>query len=841
MARKAKSFADLLPWGNLAGSGLVFTKQGQVTAGYYFRPPDNTGRTEEEADILSDQVNTALSVLGSGWATWADVVSFPAGRYPAPEASHFPDAFTRAVDDGRRVRFETKGAHFENERALLISCLPPLRQVSKLRDLFFTDGGGKRRATQQQIVETFEKTLREFENRIGGILGLRRMQSFDVIDGTGQPGKQDELVNYLDFCATGRVRGVMLPKSGAFLDTIITGQDAYMGENPVIGREYIGAVAIDGIPAESQPNVIAALNTLSIPYRFTQRMIYLDPFEAEREIGKYRDKWGQQIRGIGQKLLQNSDGPVNEHAVDMKAEANTALSWAKSGQVKFGYYSATVIVRHADPEVLRERADRIAQVISGCGYGARIEETNTPEAFLGSLGGDTCSNVRRPLIHTKTLADLLPLSGVWAGDEEAPCPFYPEGSPALLWAITDGAIPFRMNLHIGPKSDIGHTIVLGPSGAGKSTLTNLIAMQARRYPDMRITAFDQKRGMMATALACGGQFFDLAMEARDGMFCPLGELDTENDREWASDYLSVLYELQTKREPDPDLRSLIFQAVNQLAQSRHRSMTNFVNALQDTEARKAFKFYTVRGGGGAFLDGTRDHVGTGNNFQVYECMDLMNLGDVTALPVLLYQFRRFERSLDGRPALLFIAEAWQALGHPMWRTRLAKWLRTLRSKNCAVIMDTQSLADVVGSPLLPLLNETCQRKIFLPNSAAMQGGSHELYLSLGLNDRQIRQIQSATARQEYYVTGPDGCRMVSLGLGPLELAIAGATGEPDVLAVQGFINRHGDDWLGHFLRAKGIAYSAAPELRAAAHDQFGADRKAVHAWCEAPQQPEFIS
>jgi type IV secretion/conjugal transfer VirB4 family ATPase len=819
MGRKAKSFADLLPWGQLADSGLVFTKQGQLVTGYYFRPPDNESRTEEEADILSDQVNTALAALGSGWASWADVLSFPAGRYPHPSASHFPDEYSRAVDDERRVRFEAKGQHFENERAFLISYLPPRHQVSRLTDLFFTDGGGKRRATQQQVVETFNKMLREFENRIAGTLGLRRMQSFNVVDGAGYDGKQDELVNYLDYCATGRVRGVMLPRSGAFLDTLITGQDADLGENPVIGGEFIGVVSIDGFPAESQPNIIAALNTLALPYRFTQRMIYLDPLAAEKEITKYRDKWGQQIRGIAQKMMPTGDGPVNEHAVGMKAEANAAIAWAKSGDVKFGFYSATVIVRHADPTVLREWTDHIAQVISGCGFGARIEETNTIEAWLGSLSGETYSNVRRPPLHTKTAADLMPLSGVWAGDIEAPCPFYPPGSPALLWAVTDGAIPFRLNLHIGPRSDIGHTLILGPSSAGKSTLVNSIALQARRYQHMRITAFDNKRGMMATALACGGGHFDLASEANaDGMFCPLGILETESDVEWAADYAAILYELQTKHEPDPELRNGIVQAVRDLAQSpkRLRSITNFASALQDTAARRVFQFYTINGGAGAFLDGVVDHGGADSDFSVYETQDLMSLGDVTALPVLLYQFRRFERSLDGRPALLFIAEAWQAFGHPMWRARLAKWLRLLRSKNCCVVMDTQSLADVVGSPILPLLNETAQRKIFLPNAAAMQGsgqsdnpGSYELYRSLGLNDRQIRQIQSGVPKRDYYVTGPDGCRMVSLGLGPLELAIAGATGEPDVLAVRAAVSRHGDDWLQHFLADKGIFYVPA--------------------------------
>jgi type IV secretion system protein VirB4 len=515
--------------------------------------------------------------------------------------------------------------------------------------------------------------------------------------------------------------------------------------------------------------------------------------------------------------MPSADGPVNEHALAMKKEANAALAWSKAGDVKFGYYSATVIVRHADPAVVREWTNAIAKIIERCGFGARIEETNTTEAWLGSLPGETYSNVRRPPIHTKTAADLMPLSGVWTGNETAPCPFYPPGSPALAWAVTDGGIPFRLNLHIGPKSDLGHFLVFGPSSAGKSTLTNLIATQARRYRDMRITAFDNKRGMMATGLACGGLHFDLASEAHtEGMFCPFGVLETEADIEWAADYAVILYELQIKRDlDDPLLRDGITQAVRHLAQSprQHRTITNFVNALQDTDARQAFKFYTIEGGAGVFLDGAEDHADDANDFAVYETEDLMSLGDVTALPVLLYQFRRFERSLDGRPSLLFIAEAWQAFGHPMWRSRLAKWLRRLRSKNCCVGMDTQSLADVVGSPLLPLLSETCQRKIFLPNPAAMQStdqkgnpGPYELYRTLGLNDRQIRLIQSATPKRDYYVTGPDGCRMVSLGLGPLELAIAGATGEPDANLVRDLVRQYGDDWLHHFLAGKGVSY-----------------------------------
>jgi type IV secretion system protein VirB4 len=190
--------------------------------------------------------------------------------------------------------------------------------------------------------------------------------------------------------------------------------------------------------------------------------------------------------------------------------------------------------------------------------------------------------------------------------------------------------------------------------------------------------------------------------------------------------------------------------------------------------------------------------------------------------VLLYQFRRFERSLKGNPALLFLAECHQVFGHPIWRERLVKWLRLLRSKNCAVIMDTQSLADAAATSIFSLLIENVQRKIFLPNPAAMQStddlrtpGPKELYRMFGLNDRQIALIRDAVPKRDYYVTGPDGCRKVSLGLSALEIAIAGATSETDVLAVREAYQRHGDRWLTEYLGGLGIDYRTTPGMEVA--------------------------
>jgi len=128
-----------------------------------------------------------------------------------------------------------------------------------------------------------------------------------------------------------------------------------------------------------------------------------------------------------------------------------------------------------DETVADANSRELAKQLQHHGFPARIEEANAVEAYLGSLPGHGWPNVRRPLIHTLNLADFLPLTAVWPGLETNPCPYYPPSSPALVYAATSGATPFRLNLHV---SDVGHTLVFGPTGSGKSTLLGLLMAQS---------------------------------------------------------------------------------------------------------------------------------------------------------------------------------------------------------------------------------------------------------------------------------------------------------------------------------------------------------------------------
>lgn len=167
------------------------------------------------------------------------------------------------------------------------------------------------------------------------------------------------------------------------------------------------------------------------------------------------------------------------------------------------------------------------------------------EAWLGSLPGEPYADVRRPLVSTLNLADLLPVSAVWAGPTSDPR----LQGPPLAVARTSGSTPFRLALHVG---DVGHAMVVGPTGSGKSALLAFLALQWFRYPEGRVVVFDKGRSARAAALAVGGRWHPLQP---GGAFTlqPLARIEDDGERAWASEWLADAVRL-AGLEPTPRIR-----------------------------------------------------------------------------------------------------------------------------------------------------------------------------------------------------------------------------------------------------------------------------------------------
>lgn len=793
--------ADLLNYAAVVDDGVIVCKNGAFLAAWRYRGDDHASSTEAQRELVSLRINQALSALGNGWMVHVDAVRRPAPSYPAPGLSHFPDPVTAAMDEERRRLFETLGTLYEGYFVLTATYFPPLLAQRKFVELMFDDDAKApdSRSRTYGLIAAFQRECATLESRLSSAVSLERLHGRTLIHEDGSTVTHDEFLSWLQFCITGLSHPVQLPSNPMYLDALLGGQELWGGVVPKIGERFIQTVSIEGFPLESHPGILTALGEIPSEYRWSNRFIFMDPHEAVGHLDTFRKKWRQKMRGFIDQVFNTHTGPVDQDAVAMVADAESAMADVNSGLVAMGYYTSVVVLMDPDRARLEGSACQIAKLINGLGFAARIETLNTLDAYLGSLPGHGVENVRRPLINTLNLADLLPTSTIWSGQDEAPCPMYPPQSPALMHCVTHGATPFRLNLHV---RDLGHTFLFGPTSAGKSTHLGLMAAQLRRYPGMSVFVFDKGLSMYPLAKAIGGQHFTVAADDERLAFCPFQFLDTKSDRAWAMEWIDTVLALNGVHT-DPAQRNEIGYAILNLHASGSKTLSEFAVTIQDDAIREALKPYTVDGAMGHLLDAEADGLAL-SSFMVFEIEELMNLGERYALPVLLYLFRRIERSLRGQPAAIILDEAWLMLGHPAFRAKIREWLKVLRKANCLVLMATQSLSDAANSGILDVIVESTATKIFLPNVYARDEDTAALYRRLGLNARQIEILATAVPKQHYYYVSEQGRRLYDLALGPLALAFVGASDKASLATIRGLEAKHGPVWVEAWLRLRGL-------------------------------------
>jgi Type IV secretory pathway, VirB4 components len=187
----------------------------------------------------------------------------------------------------------------------------------------------------------------------------------------------------------------------------------------------------------------------------------------------------------------------------------------------------------------------------------------------------------------------------------------------------------------------------------------------------------------------------------------------------------------------------------------------------------------------------------------------MNKGPKVLMPVLTYLFHRLEQRFRGQPTLLILDEAWVMFGHETFKAKIREWLKVLRKANVAVIFATQSLSDLQKSGIADVVHESCPTKILLPNAEAMTENSRPFYQAMGLNDRQIQILATATPKRQYYMMHPDGRRLFELGLCLEELAFLGASDPETINRIREMIHDHGEAWPAWWLRERGLPEAAS--------------------------------
>ncbi len=788
---KAKGMPDLLTYAALIDEGIILQKDGSFLAGWEYVGLDTASATDDELAYMSMQVSNAIKFLHTGFAIFVDAIRTTKQAYPDRAKNHFPDKILELIDEERREFFGSDVC-FTTTTVLMISYKPD-----------FSMQGKKGITALNKDLEYFKTTLLQVEDALSAVLSLTRLTEYELDYPNGDKFLQSDLLSHLQYCIKGSLDPFCVPKTPMYLDSILGGEDFYGGLAPKIGNQHINVISIDGLPQESYPAMMSAFNSLPFELRYSTRYICLDQFEAEQEINTYVKGWNQKVLGFFDQFFNKANPKVNRDALIMREDAEEAKTEVQSGIIGAGYVTSTLILFNDDEDSLHEQVRQIRRLLQALGFTCRLETINSIDAYLGSLPGNTFANVRRPIVNTLNLADLLPLSTIYTGESSCPSPFMPSGSrPLAVLTTENGTSPFWFNLHVG---DLGHTLIFGPTGSGKSTLLALLAAQFPCYENAQVYAFDKGMSLFPLTKAINGSHYEIGSADSSSAlsFAPLQDIDSKSDVAWAEDWIATLLTLQ-RFEVLPGHVKEIHNAILKLQESTRdmRSLTHFIHCVQDLEIKEALNHYSINGAMGHLLDATSDTLGL-SSFVVFEMEELMNLGDKNLIPVLLYIFRRIEKSLDGRPTLLFLDEAWILLGHPVFRDKIREYLKVMRKSNCAVVLATQSLSDAKNSGILDVLVESCPTKILLANQNAMQEDQYELYKGIGLNSKEIKILsQVAQPKRDYYITSPKGKRLVQLALGKKTLAFTGASDKESISKIKRLSQDYPHNWQDMWLEER---------------------------------------
>jgi len=791
---RADRLADHLPWAALIAPGVVLNKDGSFQRTLRFRGPDLESATEAELVSACARANNVLKRFGSGWALHIEAERREALGYPV---DRFPEAASWLVDAERRASFEAAGAHFESRYHLTLTFLPPPDQADTAGRALLERGDAAQGRDWRQALAAF---VAETERALDLFSGF--MPETAALDDA-------ETLTFLHATISSRRHGVRVPETPMYLDGLLADTPLTGGLEPMLGELHLRTLTILGFPGLSRPGILDALNHQDFGYRWVTRFIALDKTDATKALTRLRRQWFNKRKSVTamlREVIYNQPVQLLDSDADNKTtDADLALQALGGDHVAFGYLTTTITVADEERARVEDKVRAVERVVNGLGFTCIREGLNAVEAWLSSLPGQVYANVRQPLVHTLNLAHLMPLSSVWAG----PVRNRHLGGPPLLYAETSGSTPFRLSTHVG---DVGHMMIVGPTGAGKSVLLALIALQFRRYPGSQLYIFDMGRSARAATLAMGGAHHGLGLDGDVGetiAFQPLAGIGDAAERAWAAEWIDALL-AHEKVVVTPEVKEAVWSALTSLASApvEERTLTGLSLLLQSTALRSALAPYTLEGPFGRLLDAAEDDLRMAD-VQCFETEALMGTGSVVA-PVLTYLFHRLEARFTGRPTLLILDEAWKFLDHPLFAARIREWLKTLRKKNVAVIFASQSLADIADSGIAPAIIESCPQRILLPNAAAIEPQGQAAYRRFGLNDRQIELVSRATPKRHYYLQSAAGNRLFELGLGPVALALCGASDPATQARIDALLAEHGPaDFAARFFEAAGLDWAAA--------------------------------
>ncbi len=777
------------PYSFIIQPGICMLKNGAIMTTYQVEYPDLESSSGASIANMAELFNRSIMTLAQneGWAIFFDARRHKTKEYPA---GNYDNLLGWLIDQKRAENYEKFGEHFTTDYFITFVYQLPSDAEDKLTGTFVKKNSKQPKGQQPAfgktgVLDAVSREIEEFLDEVEKVMGTvgTKIWNHRLDD--------SELFTYIKENVSMEQQELIYPDGTFFfLDNFICDQDVHTSMPLKIGNQYVSILSVMDFPMKTYPAIFDRLNRTMQEYRWTTRYLPLSKESSTKEADKYQKKMYSSRKSLGTLLTEmaaNVDiDRENQGAIEMESEAARIQGDIALGEYTLGYYTSNIMCWDSSIKTVREKARKLQQIVRSCGFSTKEETWNNVEAWEGMMAGNVYANIRRPLISTRNLSHIIPLSSAWEGMLYNDFTQETCGSAVpLLICSTSYGTPFFLNLNV---RDVGHTFVFGPTGAGKSTLLALMMAQALKYKDANIICIDKQLSSRAVMVAGGGVYVEPAKD--DVAFQPLSELLNPEEcsdgeyREsimWCQQFIEGLL-AQQNIETTPQMSKAINETLVLLSQkddSMHdlTSFQGYVN-YTDSEGNNTIRIgldpYCRGGAFGAIFDADKTTLNL-SKLMTIEMGSLMRLSEKAVAPALMYIFRYLEKlwtvphGAHQPLTFLFLDEAWLYLQHPIFAGFLQEWLRTLRKKKVFCIFATQEVSAASKSSLRDTIVQQCLTKIYLADESALSLA--ESYSDFGLTDSEIQALSQATMKRDYYFKNPNGCRMFTLDLDPFQLAL----------------------------------------------------------------------
>ncbi len=531
-----------------------------------------------------------------------------------------------------------------------------------------------------------------------------------------------------------------------------------------VGGKQFGIWSCVAPPATVTANALAELYALPAPMT---AIVEWRPWSREAARRKLRSAQRHYFskRYSMAAHMQEKEGTaaaLEDAAASIEANrAGAALVELETEGVSYGDMALSVAVRGTAEQLEPWGAD-IQRVFGGLDAKAVRESYGQLAVWFGRLPGQPASRQpRRVFVSAGVAACLAPLFGPPRGDRR--CAHLDK--PALTVFETPAGTPYHYDLFGG--RDVGHTLMLGATGAGKSFTLNFLLVQALQY-DPRVLILDLGGSYRALTQFLGGGYLEVSPEKDAIPLRPFGLESTERTVQFLSAWVLRLLRIGGWEESSGDLSEVRarIEDLYALAPAR-RSLGNLVRSLP-APMWPALSRWHGSGAWGKWFDNppAEDADLTLADWQVIDLAGAVEHEDWCEA-ALLYLLERLRTEIESpaettRLKLMVVDEAWRYLRDPVVLGRLTEAARTWRKRNAALILATQSAADITQTPGAAALLESMPTRLFLANPDFPAAGQ----ATFQLGDDELRTVRELEPKRELYLRRPTTAAVLRLAVDP---------------------------------------------------------------------------